>query len=79
MAASPERLQDRLAASGFASYLKPFRAHVTVARKVLRAGAAGEMHPVLWRFSTLALIESRTLPAGALYSVIESYGLCSRD
>lgn len=78
-AALAGRLHSALLTSVFAPDLKPFRAHVTVARKVLRAGAAGEMHPVLWRFSTLALIESRTLPAGALYSVVESYGLCSRD
>ncbi len=72
------RLQARLAAGGFAPDLKPFRPHVTVARKVVHPGPADEMQPVLWRFTELALIESRTLPEGALYSVVESYGLCSR-
>jgi len=78
-AALAGRLHARLAASGFATDLKPFRPHVTVARKVVRPGPADEMHPVLWRFTELALIESRTLPEGALYSVVESYGLCSRQ
>ena len=59
--------------------IKPFRQHVTAARKVVRPGPAGKMHPVLWRFTELALIESRTLPEGALYSVVESYGLCGRQ
>jgi 2'-5' RNA ligase len=76
VAALARALQDRLVADGFAPDLKPFRPHVTVARKVLHASAAGKMHPVAWRFTELALIESRTLREGALYSVVESYPLC---
>src|SRR5215469_1034661 len=57
--------------------IKPFRPHLTVARKVVRPGAVGKMHPVIWRFTELSLIESRTLPEGALYSAVESYSLCS--
>jgi 2'-5' RNA ligase len=70
------RLQDRLAASGFASDLKPFRPHVTVVRKVSRPGRIEQIHSVAWSFTELALIESRTLAEGALYSVVESYPLC---
>lgn len=78
-AALAGRLQTLLAQSGFGPDLKPFRPHVTVARKVARPGAAGRMQPVVWRFTELALIESRTLPAGALYSVVDSYPLCGAD
>jgi RNA 2',3'-cyclic 3'-phosphodiesterase len=70
-------LQDKLAAGGFALDLKPFRPHVTVVRKVSRPGRIEKIHSVVWRFTELALIESRTLPEGALYSVVESYPLCS--
>jgi len=70
------RLQARLAAGGFAPDLKPFRPHVTVARKVARADAPGAMPAVLGRFTELVLVESRTLPAGPLYSVVESFPLC---
>lgn len=77
VAALARRLQVLLTEGGFAPDLKPFRPHVTVVRKVSRPGAAGRMHPVVWRFAELALIESRTLPEGALYSVVESYSLCS--
>jgi 2'-5' RNA ligase len=69
-------LQARLTQGGFAPDLKPFRPHVTVVRKVVRPGPLGRMHPVAWRFTELALIESRTLPEGALYSVVESFPLC---
>ena len=77
VAALARSLQELLIESGFAPDLKPFRPHVTVVRKVPRPGPPGEMHPVVWRFTDWALIESRTLPEGALYSVVESYSLCS--
>jgi len=70
------RLRDRQAASGFASDLKPFRPHVTVVRKVSRPGHIERIDSVAWSFTALALIESRTLAEGALYSVVESYSLC---
>lgn len=77
------RLQDLLVRRCFAPDLKPFRPHVTVIRKVGRAGPMdpmspmGKMRPVVWRFTELVLVASRTLPEGALYSVVESYPLCS--
>ncbi|MDE2263459.1 MAG: 2'-5' RNA ligase family protein [Gammaproteobacteria bacterium] len=77
VAALARELQDALAGRGFAPDLKPFRPHVTVARKVMHASAAGRIDAVVWRFTELALIESRTLPEGSLYSVVESYSLCS--
>lgn len=72
-AALAGRLQAQLTASGFAPDLKPFRPHVTVVRKVSRPGRMETLHPVVWSFTELALIESRTLPEGPLYSVVESY------
>jgi RNA 2',3'-cyclic 3'-phosphodiesterase len=77
VAALARGLQGLLTAHGFTPDLKPFRPHVTVARKVSRPGRIASMHPVVWRITELALIESRTLPEGALYSVVESYPLRS--
>jgi 2'-5' RNA ligase len=75
-AALARRLQDALAAGGFAPDLKPFRPHVTVVRKVSCPERCEKIDSVAWSFTELALIQSRTLTAGALYSVVESYSLC---
>ena len=68
-------LTTETAAAGFRPDLKPFRAHVTVARKVARASRSIEMRKVLWSFDSFALVESRTLAEGPVYSVVESYVL----
>ncbi len=71
-----ERLLEALGAAGFAPDLKPFRPHVTVARKVVRPSEPAAMAAVRWRFEAFALIESRTLESGPVYSVVETYPLC---
>jgi len=70
-------LKDGAAAGGFRPDLKPFQAHVTLARKVVRVARLPVMRPVVWSFSAFALVDSRTESAGALYSVVESYPLVS--
>jgi 2'-5' RNA ligase len=72
-------LKNETAVAGFSPDLKPFRAHVTVARKVAHAPSALALQPVLCRFDAFALIESRTHPAGPVYSVIESYLLVKAE
>ena len=72
-------LKNETVAAGFSPDLKPFRAHVTVARKLAYAPSALALQPVLWRFDAFALIESRTDPAGPVYSVIESYLLVKAE
>jgi RNA 2',3'-cyclic 3'-phosphodiesterase len=80
------RLQARLAASGFAPDLKsswsvelntirPFRPHVTLARKVYRSPRSIEMQPVTWSFTDFVLVDSKTLPQGAAYTVLEKFPL----
>ena len=66
-------LSAETAAAGFSPDLKPFRVHVTVARKVARPPRTGAMRKVEWSFDEFALIESRTLEEGPVYSVVESY------
>jgi RNA 2',3'-cyclic 3'-phosphodiesterase len=68
-------LGERCAAAGFSPDLKPFRAHVTLARKVVKARFDERIRAVRWEFAAFALLESRTLASGPVYSVIESYAL----
>lgn len=67
-------LKIDLVAAGFTPDLKPFRAHVTLARKVPRRSNWNLcLRPVSWRFTGFSLIESRTAASGALYSIVESW------
>ncbi|HEY2590105.1 MAG TPA: RNA 2',3'-cyclic phosphodiesterase [Steroidobacteraceae bacterium] len=70
-------LKSALVAADFRPDLKPFRAHVTLARQVRRAPYDLGMPAVTWSFGAFALIESRTLPEGSSYSVVGSWALCS--
>ncbi|HEY3784436.1 MAG TPA: hypothetical protein VGL55_04085 [Steroidobacteraceae bacterium] len=77
-AALAGRLRERLLADGFAPDLKPFRVHVTLARKVNKA-LGHAMRPVTWRFPQFALIDSRTGSAGSLYSALDRWPLCAES
>ena len=78
-AAVAESLKSEIIAAGFSPDLKPFRAHVTVARKVVHARPAQPLPPFLWSFDAFALVDSRTEPTGPVYSVIESYLLSKAE
>jgi 2'-5' RNA ligase len=77
-AALADTLKSKLSAAGFTPDLKPFRNHVTVARKVVHPTRSDSLHPVVWIFTEFALIESHTQIHGARYSVLKSYPLVSR-
>lgn len=52
---------------------KPFRAHVTLARKATREPRDKQFEAVSWSFREFALVHSRTAPGGSVYTVIGSY------
>ena len=66
-------LKSRLTAAGFTPDLKPFRAHVTLARKVSHPIPTMDMDAVVWRFTEFALVDSRTGPGGSAYRVLTSF------
>ena len=49
--------------------------HVALARKIARVTHSLSMDPVAWRLNEFALIDSRTDPAGPVYTVLESFPL----
>lgn len=84
VAALARGLQDLLLGRGFAPDLKSSgsvgagvprrsRPHVTVARKVHRPPLVTEMHPVIWTFGDFVLVDSKTLPEGSVYTVLQTF------
>jgi RNA 2',3'-cyclic 3'-phosphodiesterase len=71
-----EALKRGLLEHGFTPDLKPFRAHVTLARQVSRAPAMRTLPRVTWPLDSLALVQSRSDPSGSAYSVYDSWTLC---
>jgi RNA 2',3'-cyclic 3'-phosphodiesterase len=62
------RLNESLAGCGFAPETRPFRAHVTLARKVGRGPPKPEpISPIAWPVSALVLVESMVASTGAEY------------
>ena len=74
-AALADGIRQATLAAGFVPDLKPFHAHVTVARKVTRAPTQQKLPRVTWNCPAFALVASTTSAAGSVYSVIESYPL----
>jgi 2'-5' RNA ligase len=74
-------LQRETVAAGFTPDLKPYRPHITLARKVAHGNHDRTLRPVLWSLTEFALVESRTDPEGAVYSVLELFpwGLRTRS
>jgi RNA 2',3'-cyclic 3'-phosphodiesterase len=66
-------LLTRVARAGITPDVKPFRAHVTVARKVARPHVVGPMTPVSWENRGFTLVESQTLPEGSRYTVVRRW------
>ena len=76
-----ERLATASAAAGFSPDIKPFRAHLTLARKVHRASAATcdwpytLTPPLIVHFDRFVLMQSRRDESRSVYSVVDSWPL----
>jgi RNA 2',3'-cyclic 3'-phosphodiesterase len=68
-------LKSQLLTAGFAPDLKPFRPHVTLARKIPRGSHESTILSVPWSFTAFALVESRTGLNGSMYQVLKSFPL----
>lgn len=70
-----EALTAALVPCGHKPDPRPFRAHVTLARKALRAPAVERIMPVVWPADAFCLVESVSGPAGSEYRVLRRWPL----
>jgi RNA 2',3'-cyclic 3'-phosphodiesterase len=67
------QLRSALVAQGFMLDPKPWRPHITIARKVAQALPERVIQPIRWKMQDFALVESETRPEGARYTVRELF------
>jgi 2'-5' RNA ligase len=75
LAALVGALGDRLAAADYPPEARPFRPHVTVARKIAKLSAARLAAGFHWRSLDFALVESLSLAAPPRYRVLATWSL----
>jgi len=69
------QLREALAALGFEPESRPFRAHLTLARKVVHPVAPVRFEPLHWPVEDFALIESVTDRSGSVYTPLAAWRL----
>ena len=67
--------RDALQPCGYEPERRPYRAHVTTARKVSRPTPVTEIDPIHWSVSDFALVESVTHQEGPEYRVLKRWNL----
>jgi RNA 2',3'-cyclic 3'-phosphodiesterase len=67
LAALVHALRSELQQRGFTPELRPFRAHVTLARRVLKAPTQGSAAPLLWPVRGVSLVQSLAERSGSRY------------
>lgn len=69
------QLREALAARGFEPESRPFRAHLTLARKVVHPVAPVRFEPLHWPVEGFALVESVTDRSGSVYTPLAAWRL----
>jgi len=77
LASLVDQLRAALAARGFEPESRPFRAHLTLVRKVTHPVTPGEFAPLHWPVADFALVESITDRAGSVYTPLARWRLQS--
>ena len=68
-------LRDGAIGCGIQMDMRPFRAHMTMMRKVARAREDMSISPFVWQVNTFALVKSITYQEGVKYEVIREWPL----
>jgi RNA 2',3'-cyclic 3'-phosphodiesterase len=73
------RLRAALERLGLVGDAMPFRAHVTLARKVTQAPVLEAMSPFFWRVRAVHLVHSSRSAAGSVYTVVDTWPLLDNE
>ena len=65
-----QELNKRLATCGYTPERRPFRAHITLARKIPKPDELLNVTPWRWRADRVALVESVSREGGVCYEVL---------
>ncbi len=68
-----QRLNAALITCGYTPEARPYRAHMTLVRKLDLPLPVGEIAPIDWVVDSFALVESVTVPGGPCYRVLERW------
>jgi len=70
------QLREGLKSCGIKPEVRPYRAHLTLARKASVERDFGEPHtPIAWGVDSFHLVESKTLSDGAVYKIVRTWSL----
>ena len=69
------RLGQQLLRCDFTPERRPFNPHVTIARKLAVAPKHIKFEAIRWKIDRFVLVESRPIPEGVQYQVIDEYPL----
>ena len=69
------RLHDALTSAGFEMESRPFRPHVTLARRCVQPHPRAHCTPIHWPVTRLALIGSELRPQGPIHSTLREWAL----
>ncbi|MGD9140130.1 MAG: RNA 2',3'-cyclic phosphodiesterase [bacterium] len=84
MAGLAERVEDAMAGLGFEKEKRPFKSHLTIGRvrrgarrleDLGKAIAGAEYKPLKLSVDRVNLVKSELTPSGAIYTIIETFGL----
>lgn len=68
-----QSLRSELVARGFQAEQRPFKAHLTLARKVRHPPPTVALEPLVWPAREFSLVESTTDPAGSRYQRLATW------
>ena len=69
------QLGQQLLPCGYIPELRPFKPHVTIARKLAAAPKQVEFETISWKVDRFVLVQSTPIPGGVQYRVIDEFPL----